>query len=611
MGRRLFRGRTFSENGWPYVDQGSCTWIKVPGAEHVSLQIQNGVPLTILRAFAADYHANVEPLRDPDSSCWTQDNSVSSSNHPGGTCYDLNWNGPDGKTFRLGISKAKAFPGAMARELELLYDFYESPFHGANGGIMFCGGLWGIQDWMHHQLRAGTYDQKNDRPMPFVQDFINRKIRPDGLSTYRRSGAVTPPVIPSPIVVPAATTILARACGITQAKAESIFPQVSFALTKANCTNPRRIAAALAQWIIESGHFVYTEEIASGPETQERWKYKGRTWVQLTWLENYRGFSRWAHSLGLVPSPTHFVDHPKQLAEQKWAALGPAYWWAIKYPQINEYADRGDIDNVSKWVNAPAWVDNPNKHANHEAERRAAYNKALALGDQLLQLIQTQTGDDDLSANAERILVALEDALLKPTDSFSLLKKPGEGKIAPLTRFLKYMDANTHVPFMKLMAELGQPEALADLKEIADADLVKFPDAAKGQAVARKILNEVAAAKAIPVAVQAVVSAPVPAAVSPSAAPAYDDQALIAAVTAAIRDTMMSIEPKVVYVDTPAAEEVSQPRHLAENPASTGDQIGNLFKALQEMRLNEKLNPADAATLSALMIVLKPTIEGE
>ena len=188
---------------------------------------------------------------------------------------------------------------------------------------------------------------------------------------------------------------------------------MSFALIKANCNNPRRIAAALAQWVIESGHFKYTEEIASGPENQERWKYKGRTWIQITWLDNYRGFGQWCNSIGLVQYPDYFVDYPKKLAEQQWAALGPAYWWAIKYPQINEYADRGDIDNVSKWVNAPAWVDNPNKHANHEKERRDVYNTALSLGDQLLSLTTgAPPQEDELSAEAERLIREIHEATL-------------------------------------------------------------------------------------------------------------------------------------------------------------------------------------------------------
>jgi hypothetical protein len=90
MGGRVVYGNSSSSNGWPMVDEGSCTWTTVPGTD-VSLEIQNGQPLAILRAFAADFNAYVEPLRDADSACWTATNSVGDSNHLSGTAMDLNW----------------------------------------------------------------------------------------------------------------------------------------------------------------------------------------------------------------------------------------------------------------------------------------------------------------------------------------------------------------------------------------------------------------------------------------------------------------------------------------------------------------------------------------
>lgn len=442
VANRTVYGKTHSENGWPMVDTGSCVWVEVPGT-NVTLQIREGQPATILGAFAADYNAHVEPLRDADSACWTRENSVSTSNHLSGTGEDLNWNGPDGKTFRLGISKEKAFPGDKARRFDELLAFYE--------GLVFCGGYWSIRDWMHVQMAGNTYGTQH---VAKVNDFIRRKIRADGFSTFKRDTPPLPPVVVPP---PPATTVLARATGISQAKAEQIFAQVSFALVKANCTNPRRIAAALAQWVIESGHFVYTEEIASGPETQERWKYKGRTWVQLTWLANYAGFSQWCHSLGLVPTPDYFVQRPRELAGQAWAALGPAYWWAIKYPRINEYADRGDIDNVSKWVNAPAWVDNPNRHANHEAERRAAYHKALALGDQLLTLLTPITPDDPW-----------EELMALSVPSLSIYADPDEPDV-PLATMIAALDAHgPHEPYVEKMARLGDINSIRRVARTAN-----------------------------------------------------------------------------------------------------------------------------------------------
>lgn len=444
MANRVVYGLTHSENGWVMVDTGSCVWVKVPGAD-VNLQIREGQPARILGAFAADVNAHVEPLRDRDSACWTATNDVASSNHLSGTAMDLNWDGADGRTFRFQIPEERAWPPPKNKALRELLDFYED--------MVFCGGFWSIRDWMHFQMGGNTYGSQNvDR----VNDFIARKIRADGFSTFKRgadSGPVPLPPPPRPPENVTAIDVLAKAAEVSGARARELLDQVSFALIKANCTNPRRIAAALAQWIIESGHFVYTEEIASGPESQDRWKYKGRTWVQITWLANYAGFSQWCHSLGLVPTTDYFVQRPKELAEQKWAALGPAYWWAVKYPQINDYADRGDIDNVSKWVNAPAWVDDPSKHANHEKERRDAYNHALPLGDSLMTLVAidpTAPTGDDMSAEDIARMIRLEskvDVLLaewspkKQGPSRAFMATDGAAVESPLG-FLYNVDGN-------------------------------------------------------------------------------------------------------------------------------------------------------------------------
>src|SRR6266404_6598297 len=100
MGIRVVNGSDHTEDGWPLVDQLSCTWCSVPGTnDTVHLQIQNGQPFTGMGAFAADYHAYVMPVFEDDSACWTEGNSVlgefgknNGSNHLGGTAMDLRWN---------------------------------------------------------------------------------------------------------------------------------------------------------------------------------------------------------------------------------------------------------------------------------------------------------------------------------------------------------------------------------------------------------------------------------------------------------------------------------------------------------------------------------------
>lgn len=155
------------------VDQDSCQWVTVPGTG-VSLQIQMGQPLILLRAFAADFNAYVEPLRDADSACWTPTNSVATSNHLSGTALDLNWNSHPFQILNAG------FTSAQINTVRDLLDFYED--------TIFWGNDWNSpKDAMHFQVGYNTYQNAH------TQDVINRKIRADGYSTFRRSGSVPKP----------------------------------------------------------------------------------------------------------------------------------------------------------------------------------------------------------------------------------------------------------------------------------------------------------------------------------------------------------------------------------------------------------------------------------
>lgn len=162
-----------SENGWnpAKASPDQCEWITVPGTS-VTLQLLKDIPSTIMRAYAADYNAYVEPLRDPDSAGWTPTNSVATSNHLNGTAMDLNWNS---HPFR--VADAGYTPQMIATMRELL-DFYEN--------TMFWSNDWDDpKDAMHHQMDYGTYEDQ-----AHCRDFIARKIRPDGFSTFRRGNSV-------------------------------------------------------------------------------------------------------------------------------------------------------------------------------------------------------------------------------------------------------------------------------------------------------------------------------------------------------------------------------------------------------------------------------------
>jgi predicted chitinase len=404
MARRLFNGRAFSEDGWPYVDQDSCTWGAVPGTNPpVRLQIQQGLPYAMIMAWAADWNAYVEPLRDADSACWTPGNSVATSNHPGGTACDLNW---DNHKYGVSMSGFNAQQQATMKEME---DFYE--------GNMFWSQRWfpaSYVDPMHSQCGYDTYDQDNDRPQQKVYDFCARKIRADGFSTFRRGNDhIEPPPVPQ------GAQILANATGITLTKAQAILPEVQQGLALSQCTTVNRIAYWLAQMGHESGSFVYTEEIQSGDESTDRWKYKGRTWIQITWQSNYAAFSQWLYGKGLTSSPTYFVDNPKELAQLQWAALGPAWYWTVARAQINSLCDAGNFTQVTQLINGGQ---------NGASDRVARRDRALALGDQLLALTTDAPpveGDDDLSAEAERMIAEMYAEYKKEK------KGPSRGFFAP------------------------------------------------------------------------------------------------------------------------------------------------------------------------------------
>jgi len=87
---------------------------------------------------------------------------------------------------------------------------------------------------------------------------------------------------------------------------------------------------------------------------------------------------------------------------------------------------------------------------------------------------------------------AFYQAYMGDLPSLSPLRKLGEGKVGPLHKFIRYMDANTHVPIMKLLAGLGHPDTLRDLEALASADLSKYPDRADGKELANNILADLA-----------------------------------------------------------------------------------------------------------------------
>ncbi|AWG51572.1 hypothetical protein DDT48_20695 [Mycobacteroides abscessus] len=442
---RVVYGNSFSSNGWPMVNGDECTWVTVPGTS-VSLQIQNGQPLAILRAFAADFNAYVEPLRDPDSACWTPTNSVSTSNHLSGTAIDLNWESHPFQVANAGFSAAQI---ATIKEIQAFYE-----------GTVFWGNDWSDpKDAMHFQLASlANGGQINTYQNPHTADFIARKIRADGFSTFRRGSR---PVGGAPI--------LATATGLSEARAAEILPAVSDGLKASQCTNVNRIAMWLAQVGHESASFNATEEYASGAAYEGRAdlgntqpgdgvRFKGRSWIQITGRNNYAAFSRWCSGKGLVLSPTEFVDNPKRLAELRWAGIGAAWYWTVARPDINALSDRQDLETVTRRINGGT---------NGLADRRDRYNRALLQGDALLQLLATSEPLDPIE---ELLMSDLQ------VESLSIYATPGEPLI-PIVRMVQAIDAAEHRKLVEDWARTGDADALSRIARTA-AGQGKFRDPA-------------------------------------------------------------------------------------------------------------------------------------
>ncbi len=164
-----------TENGWPGLpaSEDMLNWVQVPGTS-VHLQIQKGQPTTILKAFVADVNAHIEPVRDPDTACYTRENSVYTSNHRSGTAIDIDW---DSHPFHV-----RGTFGNKLGALRELLNWYE--------GTVFWGGDWTDPiDEMHFQMGYNTFNN------PKTADFIRRKIRADGFSTYKRAAEVKPAAV--------------------------------------------------------------------------------------------------------------------------------------------------------------------------------------------------------------------------------------------------------------------------------------------------------------------------------------------------------------------------------------------------------------------------------
>ncbi|WP_280481608.1 glycoside hydrolase family 19 protein [Nocardia cyriacigeorgica] len=271
----------------------------------------------------------------------------------------------------------------------------------------------------------------------------------------------------------AATLAAAMGHALPLARYVALAPAVNTALRQAGCTTVDRAAMFCAQVGHESGGLRWMEELADGRAYEGRRdlgntepgdgpRFKGHGPIQITGRYNHQKVSEWAHARGLVPTPTYFVDHPAELAGDRYGFLGAVWYWTTAR-DMNRYADAGDIYGATRAVNGGL---------NGLADRINRWNTCRALGRALLP---TSEGDTTMSFADEE--------LSKQFPSRSKYR-PNDKVVDTLAGFVLNIDARIHeehverealkgvqwaVDAVTRVAATGDPGAQAVLDQIAKA----------------------------------------------------------------------------------------------------------------------------------------------
>jgi len=133
-------------------------------------------------------------------------------------------------------------------------------------------------------------------------------------------------------------------------------------------------AALVSECMMESAYFRTTAEYATTGPYQP---YKGRTFIQITWKDNYAAFGKWCLSVGLVTDADYFVKNPTKLADLKWAAIGGVWY----FTKVLKKDKQGNLHPIVWWADDPLAIGravnmgNPYSTAtpNGQKARDAAY----------------------------------------------------------------------------------------------------------------------------------------------------------------------------------------------------------------------------------------------
>lgn len=153
----------------------------------------------------------------------------------------------------------------------------------------------------------------------------------------------------------------------------------SYGYEKLGLRYPHRLAHFVSQIMHENMCFRYDRELWGPTPAQKRYDtrtdlgntpeadgdgflYRGRAGIQITGKANYGYFTAWAEK-HFAHTPD-FVKNPDAVLTDPWEGLAAVWFWEMK--KINEAADAGDVNRVTKIINGGQ---------NGLADRRALYVK--------------------------------------------------------------------------------------------------------------------------------------------------------------------------------------------------------------------------------------------
>ncbi|WP_182417161.1 glycoside hydrolase family 19 protein [Bartonella sp. HY038] len=225
---------------------------------------------------------------------------------------------------------------------------------------------------------------------------------------------------------------------------------------------PHRLAQFLAQILHESDGLFYNQEIWGPTKAQHRYdirtdlgntptrdgdgkKYKGWGLIQITGKANITAFYNWC--LNEKMSPPNFIEQPEQIAKAPWSALCAFWYWNTN--RINRYADRGDIEMVTKCINGGL---------NGYADRLQWYDKAslVLLGFDTIKDFQKTANIMVDGISGPRTRAEMHKALVKLSDKAALPKIITDAPVVEV-KIPKQLDKPLHktAPFWERITSIA------------------------------------------------------------------------------------------------------------------------------------------------------------